>query len=751
MARQDVASLVGRRPRRDLAAPCVTAVDRRTGFRYRRWVSWRAVPTTAAVVATLLSTATTARAATVTFTPSTGAELVTAANTITNAGRADATYRGVIKLSAKEYVISSTVVLSTKALATIEGPEDGRATITTSGTSEPFTLLRLSSETPSSDAGLRNVDLTLKRNATTAMASGVVVADLQRGAVVRDSTVTVPATASKATAVRLSAGLGITPVTTPAPAVARSVVVESSATEAPGVRLTNGGQLLDSTVRGGAAPVELASDTTGSDLGPAVVDASTIVTRGTSAAVPAVRVRGGAVRFRPVLWSTSIDGTATDAGRIVDVLGPTSAAGALEPSLGQLSLRGAEASVGLWVRPGVGSNPLPVAARGILSLGSKIAVDCTGSTTAATTVTVTGVYRTGSKVQGNGCSLPESGLRTGPLAWRDEAGGDLRPVWDSPLVDAVPDFGVPQPAGEHDLAGGQRFVTIASGSTPGDIGALEYQLTPPENVAADFIPLGNRGLTVLRGEGTDPDPLEEASLSFLWTLPNGVEVKGPVALQRFETTDPQVVRLTVTDVTGVTVRRTITVTPVIRLDEPPTDSNDPDDPVVPPTSPTTPDPDTDPGPVTPIFGGIGQGLLGGGAQGGSGPTKPYIDPALKQDYPPILKNVRATKRRVLTSRQKQPEYASARRGEAEIIIETWRRSEMTLEVTRILEGTGIEAGLPLATATLRPFKGRKTLRIGAKVGKRKLKPGLYQMTIAASPAPGAVSERKPFFVRVIRD
>ena len=42
------------------------------------------------------------------------------------------------------------------------------------------------------------------------------------------------------------------------------------------------------------------------------------------------------------------------------------------------------------------------------------------------------------------------------------------------------------------------------------------------------------------------------------------------------------------------------------------------------------------------------------------------------------------------------------------------------------------------------------LRVGAKVAKAKLKPGLYQMTIAAWPRPGAVPERVSHFVRVLR-
>lgn len=700
-------------------------------------MSWRAVPTSAAVATLLLLVPATAWSAVPrtgnTFAPRNGAELLEAADAISSEGRTNAAFRGVIELQDAEYAVSRTVVLTSLYPAALVRPASGRARITNSGA--PITLLRYSSQQAvPADAGVRGVDFTLK--GTTA--NTVIAVDLQRGSAVRDSSISVPTAGSKATAVRLSPSQG---TATPASsAVIERVDVVSGTADAPAVRVSNGGQILDSTVTGGAPPVEIIGDASGSDLGHAVVDASTVRTQGTTAAVPAIRVRGGGNSLRAVVWSTVVDGTA-GASPLIDVAGPTATTGALQADIGQVSLRGAQSSIGVRVRPGVGTSPLRVDVRGLLSLGSPLAVDCMGSANARSTVTVTGVYRSGSNNQGTSCDFVESGLRTGALVWRDEASGDLRPVWNSPLVDAVQEGVVPPPAAQHDRSGGQRFVSVRSSATPGDIGALEYQLTPPQNVVAEYVTLGNRGLTALVGEGFDPDEQEQAKLTYRWTLPDGTTFDRPVELVRFSSSAPQQVKLAVIDVTGVTVFRTITVQPNVRLDQPPTDSNDPEDPGTLP-EPGQPQP-SDPAP---------EALFPQSSGGGSGAptTSSGIDPSLKQDYPPILKQVRATKRRVLTSRRQQPEYATARRGEAEIIIETWRKSEMALEVTPILEGTGMAAGLPLASVPLKPFKGRKTLRVGGKVGKKKLRPGLYEMAISATPRPGAVPERARFYVRVIR-
>lgn len=703
---------------------------------------WRAVPTSAAVAAVLLLVPEAAWSAVPrtgnTFAPRDGAELLEAADAISTEGRTNAAFRGVIELANADYVVSRPVVLTSLYPAAVVGPSSGRARISNSGA--PITLLRYSSQQAvPADAGVRGVDFTLK--GTTA--NTVIALDLQRGSAVRDSSVAVPTAGSKATAVRLSPAQGTaTPATA---AVIERVDVVSGTADAPAVRVSNGGQVLDSTVSGGAPPIEIAGDASGSDLGNAVVDASTVRTQGTTAAVPAIRVRGGGNSLRAVVWSTVVDGTA-GASPLIDVAGPTATTGALQADIGQVSLRGAQSSIGVRVRAGVGSAPLRADVRGLLSLGSSLAVDCMGSASAKSMVTVAGVYRSGSNNQGTSCDFVESGLRTGALVWRDEASGDLRPVWNSPLVDAVQEGLVSPPAAQHDRAGGQRFVPVRSSATPGDIGALEYQLTPPQNVVAEYLTLGNRGLTALIGEGFDPDEQEQAKLTYQWTLPDGTVLDRPVELVRFSSAAPQQVKLAVIDVTGVAVFRTITVQPNVRLDQPPTDTNDPEDPGTPPV-PGQPQQEPDPG-LGSLF---PQSSSGGGATGAQATSSSGIDPSLKQVYPPILKRVRATKRRVLTSRRRQPEYATARRGEAEIVIETWRKSEMALEVTPILEGTGMAAGLPLATVPLKPFKGRKTLRIGGKVGKKKLKPGLYEMAISATPRPGAVPERARFYVRVIRD
>ncbi|MBJ7470635.1 MAG: hypothetical protein JHD16_05010 [Solirubrobacteraceae bacterium] len=716
-------------------------------------MSWRVVPTCAAVLASSLLLPAAGWSAVPrtgnTFSPRDGAELVEAASAISTEGRTNAGFRAVIQLAAREYAVSQTVVLTSLAAPTVAGPAEGRAVVTNSGA--PIPLLRVSSAQTPTAGGISGVDFVLKASGQTSTTLSVV--DLQRGSLLRDASVTVPASTStsKATAVRLSPSAvppSPAPAPAPTPAVMQDVRVQSAATEAPGVRASNGSQVLDSTITGGTSPLEVVGDASGTTLGNVTVDSTTVTSPGTSAAVPVVKVRGGGNALRAVLWSSVVDGS-SGAGQLVDVTGPSAASGSLTVDLGQTTLSGAASSIGLRVRPGAGTSPLTVRARGLLSLGSQVAaVNCAGSVSAQTNVTVSGVYRVGGNTAETGCDLVETERRIGALEWRDEAAGDLRPVWDSPLVDAVSDAAVPAPAGERDLMGGARFVQVGQG-LPGDIGALEYQLTPPEDVSANFLTLGNRGLTALVGEGFDPDPLEEARLRFQWTLADGTKIDGPVVLHRFASDAAQQVKLAVSDVTGVTVLRTITVEPAIRLGEAPTDSNDgePPLPVPPVVEPPGPAPVVVP-PFLPQAVVIPQ-------QPAAAPVvlqtaQPPIDPSLKQDFPPIIKKVTAGSRRVLTSRRTNPKYASARRGEAEFLIETWRESEMALEVSNVVEGQGLTVGLPVATVPLRPFKGRKTLRVGAKIGNRKLRPGLYQMTIAATPRPGAVPERVPFYVRVLR-
>ncbi len=719
-------------------------------------MSWRVVPTCAAVFATLLLFPASGWALVErsgdTFFPKTGPELSEAATTISSEGASDASFKATVELVAGTYSVASPVVFTSLSAPTVRGPEaGGRAIVTNSGS--PITLLRLSSRDTTATSGISNVDFTLKGTLT----SGSVIAlDLQRGSQLRDSTVKVPSSTMTATAIRLSPALGI--ASPASPAVLQRVTVQSNAPSAPAVRATNGSQVLDSTITGGAPALEIAGDASGADLGNVTVDSTRVKSTGTDTTVPIVRVRGGGNHVRAVLWSTVVDGTLTGAQNLVDILGPTSAAGSVDVELGQSSLRGVATtpSRAVRVQPGLGAAKLTLKIRGLLSLGSLTTVDCMATPSdpaSSVEVTIAGIYRSGSNAAGTKCTLAESALRTGTLSWRDESNGDLHPVWNSPLVDAVSSSALPALTGTHDADGGARFVQIGSGA-PGDIGALEYQLTPPEGVSANFTTLGNRGLTALVGAASDPDEFEEPQLRFRWTLPDNSTVAGKEALYRFGSATPQEVTLDVIDVTGRSVQETITVNPVVRLDEPARDFNVPEEPGPVDPSPVDPVPvdpvPVPPEPVGPQFVFVPPTIPSSLAIPKVVTADPKPDPSLKQDFPPILKSVKARSRRVLTSRKSQPMYAAARPGEAEFVIETWRESEMALEVSTVLEGKGLTVGLPVATVPLKEFKGRKTLRVGAKVGKRKLKPGLYQMTIAATPRPGAVPERLPFYVRVVR-
>jgi PKD repeat protein len=127
----------------------------------------------------------------------------------------------------------------------------------------------------------------------------------------------------------------------------------------------------------------------------------------------------------------------------------------------------------------------------------------------------------------------------------DMAGGDLRPRWDSPLVDTgnpVLDDGEPT----ADLAGGARTV---NGRT--DIGAYEYGRHTP-TISASATPL-----SVLTGEpvtftagAADADPHEPATVT--WTFDDGATATGVLATHAFATPGTHTATATTTDPVGLT-------------------------------------------------------------------------------------------------------------------------------------------------------------------------------------------------------
>lgn len=123
--------------------------------------------------------------------------------------------------------------------------------------------------------------------------------------------------------------------------------------------------------------------------------------------------------------------------------------------------------------------------------------------------------------------------------------GDLRPSWDSPLVDT----GDPVPGGGEpmaDLAGGDRTV---NGVT--DIGAYEYGRHTPAITAAAT------PTAVLTGQGvlfkafvTDDDQYELPAIT--WTFDDGTTASGDTVTHSFSTPGSHRATVTATDPTGLT-------------------------------------------------------------------------------------------------------------------------------------------------------------------------------------------------------
>jgi hypothetical protein len=135
----------------------------------------------------------------------------------------------------------------------------------------------------------------------------------------------------------------------------------------------------------------------------------------------------------------------------------------------------------------------------------------------------------------------------------DVAAGDLRPRWDSPLVDAGdPVAAAGEPA--SDLGGGDRNV---NGRT--DIGAYEYGRHAPT------VSAGASSRTAFTGDAvtftaypTDADPYEVANVT--WQFDDGATASGSPVSHAFSTPGSHVAKVTATDPAGLTGTAVTSVT-----------------------------------------------------------------------------------------------------------------------------------------------------------------------------------------------
>ncbi len=141
----------------------------------------------------------------------------------------------------------------------------------------------------------------------------------------------------------------------------------------------------------------------------------------------------------------------------------------------------------------------------------------------------------------------------------DEAGGDYRLRFDSPLIDRNAALLGPNESA-LDLAGLPRLIDgNGTGGPSRDMGAFEYGYAAP-SVTAAATPAGpSPGAAVtFTASGTDPDPGEGPALSYAWTFSDGTTAAGPSATRVAPPSGSLTGTVTVTDPAGRTASATAT-------------------------------------------------------------------------------------------------------------------------------------------------------------------------------------------------
>jgi hypothetical protein len=134
----------------------------------------------------------------------------------------------------------------------------------------------------------------------------------------------------------------------------------------------------------------------------------------------------------------------------------------------------------------------------------------------------------------------------------NQAAGDYRPLWNSPLVDPPTSDNLGF-AGETDLGGLYR---AQNGKR--DVGPFEYQRRAPKAFATVSNAHPTAGSFVeLRGGGSDPDPGD--TLTYRWDFANGGSFAGPKVLLPLPYAGIQTAVLTVTDPVGLVGQYTVTL------------------------------------------------------------------------------------------------------------------------------------------------------------------------------------------------
>ena len=212
---------------------------------------------------------------------------------------------------------------------------------------------------------------------------------------------------------------------------------------------------------------------------------------------------------------------------------------------------------GVWAQPNGGANSATVDLRGSVLHNFQVAISLLED--AGTTVTLTSDW----------CAydLTSVGFLNSPTytpgthmvdldgvdpAFRDAAGGDLRPLHSSPLVDAGDPAFLPAGA-TTDVLGSQR---LRNGVV--DVGAHEYQrLAPQAEVSAS----ANAAATeaAIDFDASASFDLDEEPLTYAWSFDDGATATGAQAQHAFATPGQHTATVDVTDPSGLSASAEVTI------------------------------------------------------------------------------------------------------------------------------------------------------------------------------------------------
>lgn len=611
------------------------------------------------------------------YEPQNGAELLQVIDKVTDTPERGE--QGAIKLAAKTYAIDRPIVIRDHTGETITGAGAGQTIIT--GTGAAKTLLQLEGENQ------RVYALSIRGTATTTAAYPLVEM-LGRAELDTTVEVDVPGTMPNVTGILATGPLQYSWDNR----VAADVYSEANA---PAIRAT-GPAHISGPVEGGNPTIDIDQSQGDSDVrisGDLYAGPQTHTV---------IRATGGA-DATTLIVSAAIDGTAS-AATLLSLRGTNAAAGTLDAHLWNSTLLGSSGSTAIELAPGLESRATKLSAIGLLSLGSTKTIACAApASRTPTTATIDGTYREGTNQTTTACAISEQHRRTGDPRFRDRAAGDLTPLWGSSLIDATPAIQFRGETIGSTVRPSVRSEYGSSTSLPNDIGAIEYQYTPPEFGAGGWSPLDAHGLIRYTVEAFDPDPEEDGQIVLTWHLPDGTTSHEPSVTWRWaDPSDPQEILVDATDVSGIT--RSTYVRSYESFFTPP--------PATPgPTTPTTPTPL--PSAQTPVP-----------------PRKPTRPPIVMRANPaPILSRLDVGRRTTRAASRRLTGEGTARRTEASIKLTTISAATVTLVATRKDGRKMVRA----AQVRIAGCVAETRVRLTSRFGRARLGPGVYRVVITVDP------------------